>query len=1468
MEAFIEAARRAETLAAVDFAPVHEFIQNVPADSGSALQGAIAALVDAYSAADSSQLVLQCALMKCIGCILRSAAAGGRLSLEVDDYILLALFFNEISTVGDAQLFLLLTEAVTPLFQQSVALVFGPAGCGAEECSPIAPLRGELQSLWLAMARRLVAPANALESVGKQREYHGTEMLLGVVDCLRALLLSLLQAFACDGAASGEEEEGKRRECNESVMQAVCQVVEGVLLPLTHAVESLRPSSVSNAAGSGGGKSLPGLRPSGSHGETVSPLVLVASLRVLEELTWRCAGCSEGNPVADVGRFAVSRLLAIIQQYLVLQQQKSMKSVGMESQEKGPVAFDLLRAAGAQHALRRLLSVTHQQISVFMSLENAVTAALNVFGGKLDVENPLVLARVRQEQQQQKQQDTTVVGEKEKKTRKHVSPRAEDSSGEEKDPFIQEWEEAPSSSSSRLRECEQILPVPNNNAVVGTATNTDFDDAALLDGDAENGTSGAQEALLKSTVGLVSANALVEMVFLSVSRLDIMSEQAIQSLHLQGLQKQQYEAVRRAQRAEVQRLRHIEQQGVEGIPVGRLLEHLKESTAMYATGAQLLDSESGLAAVQRAALFSLLDAYDLLADEQEGRVREAQALIARTIAQMPSSMMDSALDAVCVRLRGELSAMLSRQKASERGRSINMKPPPLASAYQLSMQILFALYSAQAPVHERGSRALMFDAPPPDTTSLGAMGSVMELRSRAAFTIDTDNPIEWLQSTSDAHAVIPDRKRSRGGDESFSRTNNAADFENGNDASTNEEAQSVVDGSSHFFRDDIVQRPCSYSHFLCRLMEILTEAETPMLLLELLLQCPRITRYTWHYVHKHYCLSTEKARCVLGMWLLKSLAERRSVCRRYALNSILHMSAVWSEYPRRLAVKQLGTLLGATVGPSRKRVVGSDTEALLIRYTRRQIAAIPVTRLPPTVAGAKGEEGAEAAHERDTAAALRAEEMQKLTVALDRHLGSFLMMCARQPRELFPSLLDVFKECIERQNTAMAQLLVDHVDVRRMCQRLFQTDALSFMSNVMPYLRRYSNSATMLVQKILWAISAELRSMGKAGEASGTDMERIATALLGHARVMYENSEIPLLYYSGSADSNTSRDLEGVTNAQRSVASLHDVRFVAPFMSLIPVEELKQSYLRSFLHFVEQQLQHQQQQQRQPTQLGTTLDDAAALDPVYINKDEIQQFIRDVAHEVLVRAPIQINDNASRGISRVDLLVYLHRASHDGDKDRGEPKQSSLPSTGAASAGGSQAEMRGILSSPVPNSSAVDDGDSGVAASAPIGGSQQAAEGLPVSPLTTKEVICALLKLRRTFDESTSELLYGPTEIKGAVRQLMQNAGGMSVPSQLMATLIFACGTQIPRVAVDLVRFVHQEVLLPLAKDSTWEKDVQLWRGVLLFAEMHYRECSNFLVNLPDQVLIHALRARPQLCEYFREEHGNNAYFSHILGSL
>ncbi|PWV01711.1 hypothetical protein C3747_195g36 [Trypanosoma cruzi] len=174
------------------------------------------------------------------------------------------------------------------------------------------------------MAKRLAAFPTDLStcegSVGMQ---------LGIIDCLRTLLLSLMQAAATRADTKDTLTEAPGKE-GENVNLAVRQAVEGILSPLRTAVDAVR----SSASGGSSEKTSASIR---LHaGTTVSPLVLTSALRVLEEIVWRCA-CHvtphdvlektvAETPLIAAARLAVTRVLGALQQYLVLLQQHSMES--------------------------------------------------------------------------------------------------------------------------------------------------------------------------------------------------------------------------------------------------------------------------------------------------------------------------------------------------------------------------------------------------------------------------------------------------------------------------------------------------------------------------------------------------------------------------------------------------------------------------------------------------------------------------------------------------------------------------------------------------------------------------------------------------------------------------------------------------------------------------------------------------------------------------------------------------------------------------------------------------------------------------------------------------------------------------------------------------------------------------------------------------------------------------------------
>lgn len=1399
------------------------------------------ALIDAYSsgAASSGEAgvpsagdVYRTTVMKAIAAFMHFAEqrAGSftppdAWQLAMEDHLMLAMFFNELATITQPALFEAFCEAVQVLFRLSLPIVYAASlssldDTDAEAMSTQASLRAEVSALRVMMARRLVA---SLEASGRRK----SALFLSALDCLQQSVWAMLSA-----ADSVTEEEAA------SLQTDLSNAMDDLIGPLQTALHeqlqanTAQPRDVSHTL------------------RTASPLLLAALFSRLEDVFWRCAQCSTAAPAQDstctsVAKVVCSRLLgellAVFQRYLTLQQHKQVESGAGNAGDPtashiGRAVTDVFRVYSVQRAIQRVLSVAlagETAALVPSALQSGASAAVAAFGGAVAVVNPFNPPPPPLAQLQSSWTEAALTREA-STWQVHKEPEEEEAEAA----AAASLDAASPTNESRVRPCEDILLASNRAmdvgglaAVLGDADLDALDDEelALL-----GGLFTGRDAPLKSSLGYVSATALVDMVMLSLSTLGLMSEEEIQELHVQGLQTMQYEAAKRAQREELERLRVIEQQGVEAIPAGKLIEHVKDSANIQSKGMQALRRPTTRARLERAAFTSILRSYQYVRMEVEARVRDTQALIARCLVQMPPMLADSAVDELFVQLRKELR-LEQQQKTSPKGTTTSIVART-ASYYQLMLQALYMFAAAQAPIRDRGANPLLLlggaSAVNAEDQLVGlddgsASGPLL-LRSTASFLIDTENPIAFLhEEDTRLSSYQGSRKRQR-----------ELDGEDGGGGEGDAEQTAMDDEEAFRFYNDTAAAPCAYSHFLCRVLELVEAAKLNSLLLDVLLQAPMLTRYVWNYLYRQFCLSTDKVRCVIGLWLLTNLASRRPVYRICAVNILLHLCMSTNEYARRLAIKQVGTLL-SSLGPDGKPVIDDEAEGMLVRYSKKQLAAIPAYRLASGSSAAAALKLESMQSDADTAAALSSREVKKLSDQLNRHLGLFLMMCVRQPHQLFSVLLDVFRQCVERNNEAMVRLLPQNVDVRRMTQHLLRTDTSTFVMTVLPYLRRHSKDAALLVQSMLWAICDELREMCTAAAALAAtdaasasvameDYRRVAAALLGHAKAMFETSSIPL----GDSDHN---------------AVLHDIRFVAPVLSFIPTQELKQTYLRAFLYFVQVQLQYQRQFQH------TTPNLSAKERSYVLTSGELRALITSVIREVMVKSAVDFNDGVQRGMSRVDFFVYLHRA----------PQESAKLASGGYGGGDSAqpsrpAEEGGVLDSFQREHTAEED-------ALQRNGNNAASSLPPISVVTTREIVSVCLELTRTFDSATVEKLYGPEEIQKAIKKMMHPP---PVPSQLMATVIMAAAIFVRNRNTDFIRFVLQTVLTPLERASTWESDPQLWKGVLFFAEKYYRDCSSFLVNLPDQVLTQALREQPQLCEYFKEEHGNNASFGHILGNL
>ncbi|KAG5497685.1 hypothetical protein JKF63_03951 [Porcisia hertigi] len=1402
-----------------------------------------------------------------------ASAIDSQWAFTPDDYLLLSMFLNETATTTDATTFAFWSRATVVVFPPATEIVFpsldtnrvlAEKACvdGDDEAETTrASLESELHSLREIVAKRFTTSVDSLRRVTSY-EY------------ARRSLQSSVWALLGSLAGHGSSPAGER------VVQELEAAVEGMVQPLFAALQEPIPGShgrTADAVGvvmSGGGGSR--------SGKKASPILLTALLQEVEDVLWAISHIAVSSSSATAlqasnshellcsraAAFVVELLLKFAQQYIALQQHHQMESMeregaGCDDDVRGTsrgAKKDVFRVYHVQRSVQRVLSVglrlRHvtpvtgrggggtEVCLVSDAAFSALQAALSAFGGAVFVVDPVSQATMEEDSDH------------------HGTPTVD---GEDRTP-LSAWG-AESGDAGRLRECRRVLAPPHHLTTSGVMAGGGGDgDYDFFNEEDSGALLGRREAYLKTSLGPVTASALVDMVMLTVSHMDFLSEDAIQDLHRRGLEQMQLAAAYQAQKEEVEKLRQMERQGVEAIPAGKLIEHVKDSAALHTRGMQILRKVSARSRLERAAFTSVLGAYQHVRGEAEARVRLTQALISRCLVQMPLSLADSAMDELLLHLRRELTRAQAQRETAANGTGVtttanlnaDLAPLFLASSYyQLTLQVLFMYFATQAPMHERSATwnsALLIgggasavhgedDVAGLDDVGAGAGSEIMH--SEAGFSIEVDSPIAFLYDDDVYRASqYIGRKRSRDDPEAGG---GAGDEDAAAPARLSTERQEFG------FLNDTITAPSTYSHMLCRVLELIRTARLNLVLLDVLLQAPVLTRYVWHHLYKNFCLSADKASCVIGMWLLRNLAVRRPVYRTCAVNILLQLCLSTHDYARRFAIKEIDQLLSTTT-PQGTPVLDQTAEGHLLRYAKKQIFAIPAYHRSSSSKLKRTHDGGDAGNT-DEAAALAgdtdeatAKDRVRMSAVLNRRLGLFLMLCARQPRELFPALLEVFQQCVERDNILMMQLLPENADLRRMMQHLLKTDTFSFVTDVMPLLRKRCREARSLVQSMLWAVREQIGVMaqeltsaanGTAPSADRTDaakpassiatleaLRNISNAIVGHAKAMYELSGIPL---GTSAES----------------VSLLDIRYVAPFLSFLSAAELKQTYLNSFLLFVQVQLQFQRH-------YHTAFHRLSAKERTYVlDATELHAFEVQVLREVFVKCPVSFQDGVPRGLTRVDFFVYLHRAPQE---SQSRLASSTLPNPLHGDALGST--TGGVL----------DGAYSDMEPSAGAENEKKKADALPpISVGTTKEVVNLCFELTRSFDNKTVEKLYGPPEVQKALLELVHPP---PVPSQLMATVLQAATLFLRSRYVEFITFVVQTILTPLERASVWDTDPQLWKGVILFTERYYRECSNFFVNLPDQVLTQALREHPQLCEYFKEEHGNNAAFMHILGSL
>lgn len=705
----------------------------------------------------------------------------------------------------------------------------------------------------------------------------------------------------------------------------------------------------------------------------------------------------------------------------------------------------------------------------------------------------------------------------------------------------------------------------------------------------------------------ISVDELVSMVFDSLKNLpiEILSaagneqQRFLEKLHMDGLRTSQREAACRAQAEELDRIQRQEAQSIEDIPAGKLfLQRSQRGPRVAREAAQALERSTMRAALLKRSFLSVLKTFEAIRTSaavgmpssimhtKEARMRGAQALVARTFTQLPSSVADAAADALLELFEAEIRN--SAATTAQLGK--------LGSVYSLIMQALFMKYTETAPLQNQGQQIF------------GESGDAAILHAESTSdvlgaAIEVDNPIGWL---------------------SGGRMATAAATRRDNPAAPRKRPRDEHELHSGFqFGLDTQEEATGYSHFLNRCLAIAVEANRVDVAVDCLLQCPAITANTWSFLLHRLCLG-ERAHSPIGLFAVSLVAQRRPVYLCHAVSLLLFLAGCPKVDPRRLAISQLAKIVDLLVSSSSSDSTSGNAAHII--QTLSQAAKSLIARVP-LIRHAKAEPSAISAAQNTND---EVDERNKLAIlaSVDRHMGLYLMLCSRRqsiaaftvPRGvvgeasggLLDALLSNFVECNRQGNTAVATVLLDHPDVHRLIQQLFR-DPLDFLKDVLPVIRRYAHQGGhRLVQRILSVVAAEIRSQAmvqrtaaSVGSGSSVAMEQLLSvtgALVAQAQGLFKDSTLTLGSHVGGRSKAQDRD------------HVRDIRFIAPFLSLIPRSELKavDGPLVSLLQFT-------------------------------ACEDYDEENVRAALKETFVKFPLSLPDGEPRGLSPFELMIFLHQ---------------------------------------------------------------------------------------------------------------------------------------------------------------------------------------------------------------------------------
>jgi hypothetical protein len=719
-------------------------------------------------------------------------------------------------------------------------------------------------------------------------------------------------------------------------------------------------------------------------------------------------------------------------------------------------------------------------------------------------------------------------------------------------------------------------------------------------GDAEDG-----RGKLSSSAGLYSAAELVDMIVLSIRRID--ATLPIQDLHMLGLRAMQIDAARRAQAAEYERLQQQECEGLSSARCGDLIASSKAGPMAVADSEAYLDRPGGRALFLRATVASALKSFQQLREphnsSSEHVMRSAVALLCRALTKVPAATTDVAHDATLSLLYEDIAATPP-------------VPELIESSWALTMQLLFLKYS-QLFLGPAASGGGAFDS----STSVGesdggggggsadaAGGGGPSLESEEPGDINTENPILWLYDTSGGGDGVATRRPKRARD--------------GSSAVQAPSAGASVAGILAVAANDSVEQPSGYALFACRLVQLLLDRSRFDLLSRFFAECPGITRYLWNFLITNVCLSSVAEHAALGVVILTKIIVSRAYYRTEALSALLHLSSAARLDPRRRAVIQIAKLVS-------DGALDAETEGMIMRIAKKHVSRLPLLRTQqqqedPNMAGGGSSSSA---------------TERVLLAQLDRHLSLYLRMCS-VPRHCkhLRTLFEVFAECrpkpsssssvsFSSQLSPLQEAIRNLPEFSRLLGLLFAAPGQVFETDVMPLLRRHPKGSEPLVLVTLAVVARDLRertraSLTPAGQPSPAVKDTMAI-IAANCRAMYNESTLRLP--------------DGT--------SCKDARLMLPVLSAVPRSDLLAMYLDGVFRL---SLLDDNQPAGGPSAGsggGGGVGGHLAAPPQWSSS-----LLVECLKEILVPSSItDWPDNAKRGLTLRDLLVHLHTAASSPD---------------------------------------------------------------------------------------------------------------------------------------------------------------------------------------------------------------------------